>query len=253
MNIEEYFKSLTLELTGLKNRVRNFIADAHWQTDGEWKESVLRSFLNRNISQSVQVGRGFVVTPSGPTSQIDVLIYSSDCPVLFRDGDLVFIPPEGVRGIIEVKTNITSLSLRPAFEKLHLIDRQLTPYDMKAIIGLFSYDTDLISNQPVLNLLRELCTDTRKVIDIVCMGQSRFIKYWQNKPDGRKTLYEKWHSYVLDNMAYGYFIHNILLDISPRLIREELWFPENSKEISKDGEIYRLNAFNERLSIGDKS
>jgi len=249
MNIEEYFKSLTLELNGLKNRVRNFIADAHWQTDGEWKESVLRSFLNRNLSESIKVGRGFVVTPFGPTSQIDVLIYSSDCPVFFRDGDLVFIPPEGVRGIIEVKTNITSSSLRSTFEKLQRIMIQLTPYDIKAIIGLFSYDTDLKSNQPVLDLLHEICTDSRKVIDLVSIGQSRFIKYWKHKPDGRKTLYEKWHSYILDNMAYGYFIHNILVDISPQLIREELWFPENSKEISKDGEIYRLNAFNKRISI----
>ena len=31
--------------------------------------------------------------------------------------------------------------------------------------------------------------------------------------------------------------------------RENIWFPENSKEIFKDGEIFRRNAFKERLSM----
>ena len=233
--------------------MRNFIDDAHWQTDGEWKKSVLRSFLKRNIPESVKIGRGFIVTPSGPTSQIDVLLYSSECPVFFRDGDLVFIPPEGVIGIIEVKTNITSSSLRPTFEKLQRLMIQLTPYDTKAVVGLFSCESQLGANQQVLALLREICTDRRKVIDLVSLGQSHFIKYWHNKPDGTRTLYEKWHSYALENMAYGYFMHNILVHVSPRLIRENLWFPEHSKEIRKDGDIYRQNALNERLSIEERS
>lgn len=40
-----HFKSLALELNALKDRVRNFIDDAHWLTDGEWKEAVLRAML----------------------------------------------------------------------------------------------------------------------------------------------------------------------------------------------------------------
>ena len=30
MDVSEYFKSLSLELTGLKNRVRNYIQGDHW-------------------------------------------------------------------------------------------------------------------------------------------------------------------------------------------------------------------------------
>ena len=60
MNIENYFKSVTLEIEALKNRVRDFIDDSHWQTDGEWKESVLRSILSRNIPENIKIGRGNV-------------------------------------------------------------------------------------------------------------------------------------------------------------------------------------------------
>ena len=94
MNIEKYFRSLSLELTALKDRVRDFINDAHWLTDGEWKESVLRSLIARNLPRDIQMGRGFILTPSGVSTQIDILLYSAESPVLFRDGDLVFVQPE---------------------------------------------------------------------------------------------------------------------------------------------------------------
>jgi hypothetical protein len=63
----EYFRSITLELQALKNRVRHFIRDKHWLTDGEWKESVLRAVLRRHLPQSIGVGTGFVITQDGPS------------------------------------------------------------------------------------------------------------------------------------------------------------------------------------------
>lgn len=94
MNIQEYFKSLTEELQSLKNRVRNFIDTNHWLTDGEWKESVIRYFLKRNLPGTVKVGRGFIIDCAKTSHQIDILIYDDSKPVLFRDGDLVFVTPE---------------------------------------------------------------------------------------------------------------------------------------------------------------
>ena len=74
MNVPEYFESISLDLNALKNRVRNFISDAHWQTDGEWKESVLRNILRRHLPKNIEVGRGFIVRPEDCSTQIDVLI-----------------------------------------------------------------------------------------------------------------------------------------------------------------------------------
>jgi len=40
MDVQGYFQSLSGELEALKKRVRQFIDNQHWLTDGEWKEGV---------------------------------------------------------------------------------------------------------------------------------------------------------------------------------------------------------------------
>jgi len=247
MDVGKYYNSLNLELTALKDRVRNFIENKHWLTDGEWKESVLRTFLARNIPQDIQVGRGFIITPKGVSPQIDILLYSSGSPVLFRDGDLVFIQPNAVRGIIEVKTNLTLTGLRKALQTIKPIGEMLSK--QQTFLAIFSYNTSIRNNQEVLNLLREETQNDKQVVDLLCLGSSRIVRYWRERPHGGRGLYEKWHSYALENMAYGYFIHNVLLKLRPDYIRgnKALWFPAESKEIRKDGEIFRRGAIMEMV------
>ena len=52
MDLVRYFQSLTDECETLKDRVRHFVDDAHLPTDGEWKESVLRSMIKRSAPES---------------------------------------------------------------------------------------------------------------------------------------------------------------------------------------------------------
>jgi hypothetical protein len=118
MRIENYFRSLTAEVEALKDRVRQLIEDRHWQTDGEWKESVVRQMLRRHLPASASVGRGFVVTATQSSHQLDVLVFDSSKPVLFKDGDLVFVTPDAVFGVIEVKSRATQRILATAAEKL---------------------------------------------------------------------------------------------------------------------------------------
>ena len=47
MDAQAYFRSLTEEISALKDRIRNFIGDAHWLSDGLWKESVIKAILRR--------------------------------------------------------------------------------------------------------------------------------------------------------------------------------------------------------------
>lgn len=82
MNPADYYRSVTLELDALKSRVRNLIADGHWPTDGEWKESVLRTVLRRHMPSTTGVGRGFIISQAGASTQIDVLLYDTGRPVL---------------------------------------------------------------------------------------------------------------------------------------------------------------------------
>jgi len=85
MDANEYFRSLTAEINALKDRIRNFIGEKHWLSDGLWKESVIKAILRRYLPGAAGVGTGFVVTDMGPTTQIDILIYDLTKPVLFRD------------------------------------------------------------------------------------------------------------------------------------------------------------------------
>lgn len=118
MQTEEYFRSISTELDSLKNRVRHLIRDQNWQTDGEWKESVLRTIIQRSAPRNMTVGRGFIVDRDRSSTQIDILIYDNSYPVLYKDGDLVFISPSACRAVIEVKTSVTRPSFQRAVEKL---------------------------------------------------------------------------------------------------------------------------------------
>lgn len=118
MRIDDYFRSLTAEVEALRDRVRQLIENRHWQTDGEWKESVIRQVLRRHLPASAQVGRGFVVTGRRTSHQIDVLVFDSAKPVLFRDADLAFVTPDAVLGAIEVKSRTTAGTVATAAEKL---------------------------------------------------------------------------------------------------------------------------------------
>src|SRR3990172_956635 len=119
MNNDKYFQSLTLELNSLKDRVRNFIGDHHWLTDGEWKESVLRTVLRRHLPQSIGLGKGFVLKQNGePSTQIDILLYDVSKPILYREGDLVIVSPDAAIGAIEVKTKLRNAEIGEAFNKL---------------------------------------------------------------------------------------------------------------------------------------
>jgi hypothetical protein len=240
MKTIDYYKSLATELESLKNRVRNFIRGSHWQTDGEWKESVLRSILNRNMPETVRIGRGFIVTQNYSSTQIDILIYRHDTPVFFRDGDLVFIPPEGVLGVIEVKTKLNTTGLKHALSKLILMRSNIESSINKGLLfGLFVYEAGTISNQKALRVLNKLCTTEKAIIDLICLGNSQFVKWWAHNPNHNGGAYKKWHSYKLPKLAPGYFIHNVLMHMSTERywVNQDMWFPSESKEFRKDGEI----------------
>jgi len=244
MNLESYFQSITSECEALKDRVRHLINDAHWLTDGEWKESVLRSILRRSAPESVTIGRGFVVHQDGCSTQIDVLIYDNSMPILYKDGDLVFITPAACRGIVEVKSSTTLADFRAATTKLadNAEFVRSKGGDFHIFVGFFSYDVRAADCLPFLDALQSAANgqDVR-LIDHVTLGALKLIKFWPSNPSEaqNRSGYDQWHLYSLDRLAPGYFIHNLLLNVSKKLSaqRENAWFPLNSKEAYLEGQL----------------
>lgn len=245
MDVKTHFRSLTNELEALKNRVRNFIADAHWQTDGEWKESVLRSFLRRCLPVKVEVGRGFVVGPRATSDQIDVLLYSTEKPVLFRDGNLVFVTHDALIGMIEVKSSVNNHTFSLAVEKLAENASRIIPHSRSSkLLGLFAYENDGLTSDSALRGLREAAQGaSKRVVELSSVGSDFFTRWWHLEPRqepgrGRRPA-DRWHTYHLESMAPAYFIHNVVEFLNPESVEQNqgIWFPLDGKEAYKVGEM----------------
>lgn len=244
MNISKYFKSISAECKALENRVRHFIDDSHWLTDGEWKESVLRTMISRSCPQNISVGRGFILTETGCSTQVDVLLYDNTQPVLYRDGDLVFITPSACKAIIEVKSTYRADIYRGAAESVSNIASlvRASEPNIDIFVGIFFYEMAENDSRLALSILKE-CTDesVSKTIDHVCLGKDKFVKFWKNNPEDETSQYNTWHQYTLRDMSAGYFIHNLMSVISGhQLVRNEnIWFPTEGKEASRDRTLTR--------------
>lgn len=209
MKVREYFKSLTQELEALKGRVRYFIDDGHWQTDGEWKESVLRSILAQRLPETVKIGRGFVLTKRGPTTQCDILLYKASSPVLFRQSDLVILPPDAVLGVIEVKTCVGSRVLKSVLSRFAEIGQKLGKDRAHCFFGLFCYEISVKHPKVLFDKLNSHITHEDGVVEILSLGQDTFVKWWKHPPRGGiDRPYDRWHAYQLKGLSAGYFIGN---------------------------------------------
>ncbi|MFN9176144.1 MAG: DUF6602 domain-containing protein [Synechocystis sp.] len=248
MDVSNYFDSLSLEIKALKNRVRYLIGTRHFLTDGEWKESILRTILRRHLPSTVEVGRGFIVKPNGPSKQIDVLIYDTSKPILYQDGDLVMITPDSVKGIIEVKTKINCISELSGIINNLADNTEFINDDSfdeinedNVFVGLFSYDSDLreTHSEQILDKIKSSSKgDKKRVISHLCLGSSLFVRFWSTSPSSEPD-YDKWHSYWLHSKAPGYFVNNVVDATAKDSVRvnQNVWFPTTGKETKKLGEI----------------
>ncbi|MGD9782546.1 MAG: DUF6602 domain-containing protein [Kiritimatiellia bacterium] len=236
MNPVEYFKDMSREFRAVQNRIRNLIGDAHWPSDGAWKESVLRTCVRRYLPPSFVVGSGFIVTPDGVSNQIDLLICSDAAPILFRDGDFIITTADAVRAAVEVKTHISGAELRDALIKLNNVSHlvRLRCVHPKPFLGLFSYDATETPAGQILECLQETHARISDYpIRAMCFGGDSFYRFWEYDPREQvRRQYNSWHAYELPEMAPGYFVHNLVAFLFPNAVEraEQLWYPADGKE-----------------------
>lgn len=238
----DYFKSITAEITSLKNRVRHLIHTAHWPTDGEWKESVVRTILRRHLPKRYGVGRGFIVADDRTSIQVDVLIYDTTKPILHQDGELVILTTDAVRGIIEVKTTINNSTLRKTLETVadttEFVNRRHGHEG--CFHGLFGYDWERQNVNEVLIQVRGAAQGSeQRRINCVCLGPSHFIRFWDSPPGPPPKTRNVWRAYEVQGMSPAYFLHNVIEHLCREsvLTNSSLWFPPGGKEQLKIGEM----------------
>jgi len=237
MNNDEYFLSITDELNSLKNRIRNFVQ--HWPTDGEWKESVLRSILRRHLPATIGIGKGFIIGKEGASTQIDIIFYDKTKPILYQEGDLLILTPDATLGAIEVKTNIDEIE--NSLNKLaDIVELASQSSQHVRFFGFFSYEGHPRSNSSLLKLQSSTAGNMRRLINCISIGNSYFVRYWRFNPsDKSRQPYNRWHAYDLHDKAPAYFILNVIEHLCPNSILsvDDLWFPKHGKEPHKIDEI----------------
>lgn len=239
-NYTKYQKSISDELIATKDRVRNFIDAAHWAEDGRYKEIILKDILANKLPAFASIGTGFVMGDR-LSSQIDIIIYRSDIPVLFQKADFVIVSKEAVLGIIEVKTKLDDSIIDDTFKKAHdngqIIGRHI-------FNGIFSYDAGYSMN--ILHTpIDRVCKEYPGYVNNVSFGKDYFMKYWQDgSPRGEPG--EKYRIYKIENLSFGYFISNLIEDIYnqyqharlPDALLRVMYPIENTKEAHKK---YNIN------------
>lgn len=139
--------TLAGELSSYSERIRHLVQ--HTSTVGTYRENLLQTLLRKHIPERYHVATGFIY---GCQRQIDVIIYDRiDYAPVFREGDLVVVPPQSVRAVIEVKTNLTKVQLRASLQQVG----EVSPLDDCSppfFKGIFGFESDLDAN----NLLDEV-------------------------------------------------------------------------------------------------
>ena len=253
-----YHKSISSDLTSAKDRIRNLIGSAHWLTDGEYKESILRKVIENFAPEVFRIGRGFVCYPSSQntgkkcSTQIDILITSKDKPTLYKDIDLHLVTADSVKAIIEVKTKLQQgTEFQGIVKSLSENVKQIRENTKSSCwAGLFVYESGNITHEYLLRVLQEVANnDQNAVINCVAIGDELFVRFLENghlvsSPEKSPI----WHSYQLSKLAHSYFVSNLIAHLSLGFLPEieEAWFPiYNSKENHKkyyaklnDKEVY---------------
>lgn len=129
--------SMASELASLSARIRLLVS--HAPTVGTYRENILKRVLEKHLPERYHVATGFIY---GSDRQIDILIYDRlEYAPLFREADLVVVPPSAVRAVIEVKTNLTTTAFRSSLSlitELSSLDSGYPPI----FKGVFAFESD---------------------------------------------------------------------------------------------------------------
>ncbi|MFH1287288.1 MAG: DUF6602 domain-containing protein [bacterium] len=237
MDAEKYSISLTKEMEALEGRLGCFIK--HKLYEGEWRETVLRTILRRHLPNTIGVGTGFIVFPDGASTQIDVLLYGKEKPLLFQSGEFVLVTPDAVKGVIEVKTSGKEIK-KKSLKTLSEIGKKVKSESGNAsfFVGIIGYCYNLPEIKKkkgqgitkVTNVLLAIQSCASKFADkeikCVSLGKDCIIIFNEKIESAKKP--KKWMAYKVEDKAFAYFVYFIICCLNKE------WASKNKKIIFPD-------------------
>jgi len=241
MNTIEFHKTTTSELLAIKNRVRHLIN--HWGEDGRYQEAVLKSVIKRFLPEKYNISSGFVIKQTNnrgeheASNQIDIIIYNTDFPVLFKEGDFAIVTADSVEAIIEVKANVNNQGLEKVIRKSNEIGQFVynakTDKTKNLYNGIFSYAgfkslkiDNIASVQSAIrnseNTIQNDRNANRFKVNHISLNKDKFYKFWnQNDQNDGGYLYD------IDDLSFSFLISNLIAHLKSDSVfaNNRLWFP----------------------------
>lgn len=257
-NILDFQKSITRELSLTKDRVEFLIGNSNWGEVGRFKEAILRKTIAQFLPSNLKIGTGYIIGNTDHqfgregqiSSQLDIIIYEDKSPVVFREGEFVIITESAVRAVVEVKTKVVNYSdpntsggdnaLNKIIEKFNRL-RDFETFNplgeyRKKFVGIFSYEYKSDAPETNAERIHEALRQSNGLVNHLSLGPNKFIRYWEdthrlpNPPAYRGRCYIR---YRIENLAFSYFISNLIHIVSDEDPIERYWFSfpiEGTKE-----------------------
>lgn len=241
----KYQRSISNEIISAKDRIRDLIGGVHYGEDGRYKEILLRNIITSQLPKFAAAGTGFVLGENQISTQIDIIIFRKDFPLIFQCSDFVIVPKEAVLGIIEVKTRLNIGDFAEVYCKAHNNGLMVGTHIFN---GIFVYENDLRLDIPSQKI-KKTCQHYYGYVNNVAFGTSYFMKYWSNGQswDHKDSRY---HIYKITDLAFGYFISNLVEDIHIQITGENI--PESMKRIMYPIENTKEAFLIHRIQINQK-
>lgn len=257
MSLRDYHTSITEELIAVSKRVRNLIR--HGGEDGRHHEAVLKNVIMKFLPDRYSIGTGFVIKPNQnrgehtPSKQIDLIIYDTNYPTFFKEGDFVILTPDAVKGIIQVKANLQNQNNLQTYndcnENGKFIVEGKSEEPERFFNGIFSFE-GYASDNPELVLFetrvresyQSFLTEEQRISDNIdsrdstcllnhiAINKDHFVKHWNSALNNGEAEY--YSRYRLRNLSFSFFVSNLMNCITDNDTVEHdnfLWFVEEKE------------------------
>lgn len=258
MSLKDYHISIGKELNDLKNRFRNLLGNENYHklSDGKHKESILKNIFARHLPRGISAKNGFIKFDADTcSSEIDILLHVNDRPMLFQNDDIVIVTPHSVFGGIEVKTNLKKQDAPDVFSKIadnakstiqqlnianiqsfgHTLDFKNFHNFKNPWFSLFAYQANIDDNSVLEYLDNASSGDYERVIDCLCLGPNKFVRFWSGHKKhqySNEKPFVGWRIYELQDLAFSYFISNMIWQDQIKTSETNPWFALEDKEIN---------------------
>lgn len=145
----DYLATFSDELMAKSRRIDYLIQ--HTGTVGSYREELLRGTIRQLLPTRFQASTGFI---ENSPRQLDIIVWdAARYAPLFREQEVVVVPREAVRGVIEVKTTLDTKSLDEALEILHDIFR-VKPSTLPVFKGIFAFHSNYKSDRAIAKRIK---------------------------------------------------------------------------------------------------